>query len=80
MESIYDPNNQIIAASSLALADLDNDGTVEIVANRAIVGMVAFKWNAAASKYETWWSTVDSQYFNVTKWAGPAIHDINDDG
>ncbi len=90
-ESIFDDNNRIIGGSNLAMADVDNDGYVEIIAGRALVqkngnpggGLVAFHWNASKHKYVTWWTTTDmlnAGAYDTTYWGGPSIHDLNNDG
>ncbi len=88
-ESIFDDNNRIIGGSNLAVADVDSDGFVEIFAGRGTYqksgaggGLVAFHWNKDLEKYETWWKTTDgtSSADQTIAWAGPAIHDINNDG
>lgn len=77
LESIHDPLNPAIAASPPAIADLDADGTPELVAQRGVSGLIAYKWNGAA--YETWWTTTDSGYSAVNRWDGPSIHDLDGD-
>ena len=78
-ETIHDPNNKIIAASTPAIADLDDDGTLEIVTHRANTGVVAFKWDANALKYGTYWVALNTGFNNVIRWDGPSIHDLDDD-
>ncbi|MCP4446777.1 MAG: hypothetical protein GY811_15730 [Myxococcales bacterium] len=80
LESIHDPDNKIVAASPPAIADLDGDGTGEIVTQRALTGLVAFKWNAALSQSELFWAATDSNLADTLRWDGPALHDLNDDG
>jgi hypothetical protein len=80
IETIDDPEHRIIASSSLAIGDLDGDGVPEIVAQRAISGMVAFRWNADARRYVRWWVSTDTQISGETRWDGPALHDLDDDG
>lgn len=77
-ENVHDPANAAIAASPPAIADLDGDGVPEIVAQRALAGLVAYTWNGAA--YETLWTTADSQIGGAIRWDGPALHDLDGDG
>ena len=79
-ETIDDPENRLIAAAAPAIADLDRDGDVEIVAQRATSGLVAFTWDEEAGAYETYWVAQDSEMSGVSRWDGPAIHDLDDDG
>jgi hypothetical protein len=80
LESIDDPSNRVIASSPPALADLDGDGFVDIVTQRAISGMIAFRWDAAAGHYVTYWVSTGTSIVNAQRWDGPAVHDLNDDG
>lgn len=77
IESIHDPANPAIAASPPAIADLDADGTPEIVTQRGVTGLVAYKWNGAS--YETWWTATDSGLSAVNRWDGPSVHDLDGD-
>ena len=79
-ETIDDPANRIIAASPPAIADLDGDGVPEIVALRAVTGLVAFKWSAQASAYQTYWVATASDITGVKRWDGPSLHDLDNDG
>jgi hypothetical protein len=80
LESIDDPDNRIIAASTPAIADLDNDGTAEIVSHRAVTGAVAFRWNDGSLNYERFWAQNDSLVSDDWRWDGPSIHDLDGDG
>ncbi len=80
LETIHDPLNKIVAASPPAIADLNGDGSAEIVTQRASTGLVAFKWNPAISQSEVFWFTTDSNIANQQRWDGPALHDLDDDG
>ena len=84
-ESIFDDANHIIGGSNIAMADVDNDGYVEIFASRGTAqhagnggGIVAFHWDNEAGKYVTWWAT--TQHSGNLNWGGPSVHDINNDG
>lgn len=78
-ETIHDPNNRIIAASTPAIADLDNDGDLEIVTHRASSGVIAFRWNENLKKYGTYWVALDTGVANLIRWDGPSIHDLDND-
>ena len=80
LESIDDPNNRIIAASTPAIGDLDGDGLPEIVAHRAVTGLVAFGWDPITTKYTTKWVSLESGINSETRWDGPSLHDLDDDG
>jgi hypothetical protein len=79
IETIDDPANRIIAASPPAVADITGDGIPEIVTHRAVSGTVAFSWNEGMGEHETLW-VATSDFSGVTRWDGPAIHDLDDDG
>ena len=86
-DSIFDNANRVIGGSNLAMADLDGDGNVEIVAGRGSYqpggaagggGLVVFKWDNESGRYVTKCNTTN--HSGTTYWGGPAIHDINNDG
>ena len=89
LESIFDDDNHIIAGSNLAMVDIEGDGKVEIFAARGSAqnsgdggGLVCFHWDENQNKYVFKWKTTEHST-NTSKtlgWAGPSIHDINDDG
>ncbi|MBO4350351.1 MAG: hypothetical protein J6A01_05310 [Proteobacteria bacterium] len=68
--------NYVEALSNLALADLDNDGKIEIVG--ASSHLAAWHWDDATGKYVQYW--VNSSELVSNGWGGPSIHDLNDDG
>ena len=79
MESIYDETDVVRANATPALADLDNDGDIEIITRREGGGAVAFSWDGA--KYSKMWAaTTPALAAGAQKWDGPSIHDLNDDG
>jgi hypothetical protein len=51
LATVSDPSRPIIGASHPAVGDLDGDGILEIVALRAVSGLVAFRWNSLDSKF-----------------------------
>ena len=80
LETIDDPQNRIIAASPPAIGDIDGDGLAEIVTHRAVTGIVAFGWDLDAQKFATRWVTTDTDINAITRWDGPSLHDLDDDG
>jgi hypothetical protein len=82
---VDDPANRLVGAASVAAGDLDGDGLPELVAHRVAdttsgpSQLVAFKWNATAGQFATWWVTTGSGYANAS-WFSPALHDLDDDG
>jgi hypothetical protein len=77
--------HRLIASSTPAVADLDNDGIVEIVTLRETTGMIAWKWDAATSKYVEYWNTATiagqpSSWVSTCRWDSVSIHDLDDDG
>lgn len=80
LETIDDPANRIIAASPPAIGDIDGDGFPEIVTHRAVTGTIAFGWDNAAKKYTTKWTALGSDISMATRWDGPSLHDLDDDG
>ncbi len=71
----------LIASTSPALADLDNDGTSEIVAIKAGGGLVAYRYSMGAWRIY-WRSNNGGMPFEVTGawWSAPTILDLDDDG
>jgi hypothetical protein len=81
IDSIHDPAHPVVAASPPAIGDLDGDGTPEIVTQRALTGLVAFTWDPNQQRYVTMWtSDGQSDLVNASRWDGPAIHDLDNDG
>ena len=76
LETISDP--PIRANTTPALADLDNDGTIEIVALKADGKPVAFKWNG--TKYAPYWSaSTGPNAIGSQLWSAVSIHNLDDD-
>ncbi|MCH9687979.1 MAG: hypothetical protein K0V04_41500, partial [Deltaproteobacteria bacterium] len=80
LDTIDDPDNRVIAATPPAIGDLDGDGVPEIVSLRAVSGVIAFTWDPGTSRYVTMWSSQDSNISGASRWDGPALHDLDDDG
>ncbi|RMG97062.1 MAG: hypothetical protein D6705_09795 [Deltaproteobacteria bacterium] len=75
-----DPLNRAIASSPPAIGDIDGDGAAEIVTQRAVTGLVAYRWNPVMQTYATFWASTGSDISGAGRWDGPALHDLDDDG
>ena len=80
VDNIDEPSARAIAASPPAIGDLDGDGNAEIVTQSAVSGLVAFTFDPAQQRYVTMWTASDTNISSATRWDGPSIHDINNDG
>ncbi|HEU0034347.1 MAG TPA: VCBS repeat-containing protein [Kofleriaceae bacterium] len=69
----------VIASASVAIADLAGDPTPEIVAARTDGGLVAFTLRPTGA-WEPLWQTTSTFANDLCDWAGPSIHDLDDDG
>jgi hypothetical protein len=70
---------KIIASASVAIGELGGDGPIpEIVAARQDGGLVAFTLRGTA--WEVLWETTSTFADTLCDWAGPSIHDLDDDG
>ena len=69
----------VVASASVAIADIGGDDqTPEIVAARTDGGLVAFTRRGAS--WEVLWQTTSVFADMLCDWAGPSIHDLDDDG
>jgi hypothetical protein len=84
-----DTNVYVRGPATPAVADLDNDGTMEIVARvhntdetSTDTRIVAFKWNATSKKYEQYWMSASGTgpLLSNGSWDGVSIHDLDNDG
>ena len=70
----------VVASASLALADLGGaDSTPEIVAATSGGGLVAWTKNPATG-WTVLWENTTTFADDLCNWAGPSIHDLDDDG
>jgi hypothetical protein len=86
-ETVFDNRYPLRASAAPALADLDGDGHIDIVARRNDKGLVAFKWDGG--HFVTWWATndqdrdagpMDMDISAQQAWDGPSIFDLDGDG
>lgn len=69
----------VVASASLALGDLGGmDTTPEIVGARSDGGLVA--WEKRTTGWQVMWQTTSTFADTLCDWAGPSIHDLDNDG
>ncbi len=68
----------VIASASVAIGDLGGNPTPEIVAARMQGGLVA--WTLTPTGWQVMWETTSQFADTLCDWAGPSIHDLDDDG
>jgi hypothetical protein len=68
----------ILDAATPAIADLDGDGKLEIVARANSGGVVAFKFDGA--KYAQMWVQPAAGPGGLGNWDGVSVHDLDNDG
>jgi hypothetical protein len=69
----------VVGSAAVAIADLGGaDATPEIVAARSQGGLVAFTHKLTG--WDVLWQTTSSFADGLCDWAGPSIHDLDDDG
>jgi hypothetical protein len=71
---------ELRASAAPALADLDGDGFIDIVARRNDNGLVAFKWDPGVKHFVTWWTADGMDISAQQAWDGPSIFDLDGDG
>jgi hypothetical protein len=85
LEETIDLMPRVRDTATPAIADLNNDGKLEIVARADGFGdnpVVAFTWDDAARKYKVMWTSPTGcpSGLDDKNWDGVSIHDLNDDG
>lgn len=65
----------LISSAAVAVGDLDGDGAADIVAKAADNSLVSFTRKAGV-----WMKLWQSPVVGGGNWAGPSIHDLDDDG
>ena len=70
----------VLGSPPVALGDLSGDGRPEIVAARTIGGIAAWTWDGDADDFVLYWETTSQFADDLRNWAGPSIHDLDDDG
>jgi hypothetical protein len=71
----------VVASSSLALADIGGfDAFPEFIGARTDGGLAAWSRNPATGTWELLWQTASTVGNDVCDWAGPSVHDLDDDG
>lgn len=82
------PDRMVMSPAGPAVGDLDGDGRAEIVATVHGGGLLAWGWDVASASFTFRWrsgtcaggaSTPDTTG-GGDQWAGPSIHDLDDDG
>ncbi len=69
----------VVASASVAIGDLGGiDATPEIVAARSQGGLVA--WTKGPTGWTVLWETISTFADTNCNWAGPSLHDLDDDG
>jgi len=69
----------VVGSAPVAIGDLGgDDATPEIVAARSGGGLVAFTHKSTG--WQVLWETASTFADQLCDWAGPAIHDLDDDG
>jgi len=71
-------NPPVIPSASVAIGDLGGNPTPEIVAPRIQGGLVA--WTLEPAGWRVMWETTSQFADALCDWAGPSIHDLDDDG
>jgi hypothetical protein len=69
----------VVASATVAIGDIGGaDQTPEIVAARSDGGLVA--WTLTSTGWQVLWQTASTFGDTLCDWAGPSIHDLDDDG
>ncbi|SRR6266545_344284 len=80
-EAVINTGPAVRDAATPAIADLDNDGTMEIVARENFPNnnkIVAFKFSGGS--FKVMWEATGAPSADLGAWDGVSIHDITNDG
>jgi hypothetical protein len=71
----------VVAATSVALADIGGaDHEPEIIAATTGGGLAAWTRNLQTGNWDLLWQTAETPAAGFCDWAGPSVHDLDDDG
>jgi len=79
-ETVADPAYPLRASAAPALADLDQDGKIDIVARRNDQGLIAFSWDDKLRRFVKKWTADGMDITAQQAWDGPSVFDLDDDG
>jgi hypothetical protein len=69
----------VVGSSALALADLDDNGHLDIIGARTDGGLAAWTQDVTGA-WGPMWQTPTSYADSSCDWGGPSVHDLDDDG
>ena len=84
-----DAADAVMGPAPVAVGDIDGDGRAEIVAVGQTGGLKAFRYESSTGSFARIWTSgvcdttggrVADDTGGVDQWAGPSIHDLDDDG
>lgn len=79
LASISGTTRTVSALATPAIGDIDDDGIPEIVAKGESNSIIVFEWNGTAY-VESWARDGNDNTLRSQPWAGPSLHDLDNDG